>query len=126
MGKLEQLPERQRSKLMLYKAVCLMETKQYKQTVLILNAVLNKLEPQHTKLLQADDKKSLLNLLIQAYSCRGKANERLENFQKAYKDFDRLIELCQFQNLPTEKIFEYMSVRAALKSKIITQPKSDI
>ena len=66
LGKLEQLPERQRSKLMLYKAVCLMETKQYKQTVQILSAVLNQLEPQHTQLqlLQDDDKKSLLNLLI--------------------------------------------------------------
>ena len=43
-----------------------METKQYKQTVQILSAVLNQLEPQHTQLqlLKDDDKKSLLNLLI--------------------------------------------------------------
>ena len=41
-------------------------------------------------------RKPLASLLIQAYSCRGQANEQLKDFAQAVKDFNKLIELSQF------------------------------
>ena len=62
--------------------------------------------------------KPLVSLLIQTYSCRGHANEMLQDYEQAYRDFNKLIELCQFQDLPTEKVFEYMTTLANIKSKL--------
>jgi len=48
---------------------------------------------------------ALSSLLISAYNCRGHANEELQDYEQALSDYDKLLELCQFQDLPTKKVF---------------------
>ena len=64
------------------------------------------------------DRSDLSKILALAYSYRGKANEELHDFEGAISDFGKLIELGQFQDMPTEKICEYMSQISALKASI--------
>jgi len=94
------LSERQQTKMHLYKAMCLSKTKQYKQAVQLLNQMLDKLAPEQQELWDNmreshfEKKKHFANLLIQAYSYRGKANEMMQDYEQALKDFNKLLELC--------------------------------
>ena len=86
--------------------------------------MLAKILPEQTDLLDNmresyfNEKKTFVSQLIQAYSCRGKANQMLQDYEQALQDYNKLIELCQFQDLPTEKVFEYMTTRTAIMGKL--------
>ena len=43
-----------------------------------------------------EKRKPLASLLISAYNCRGRANEKLMDYQQALSDYNKLLELCQF------------------------------
>ena len=86
--------------------------------------MLEKISPQQDDLFENmreshfEKRKPLASLLIAAYNCRGRANERLQDYQQALSDYNKLLELCQFQDLPTAKVFEYMTVRSAIMNKL--------
>ena len=123
------LSERKQNKMQLYRAICMMHTKQYKQAVQILNTMLARVAPEQDDLFEnmreshVEKRKPLAALLIQAYSCRGRANEHLQDYWQALDDYNKLIELCQFQDLPTEKVFEYMNSRSVVLAKLSGLPK---
>ena len=129
---LAQLSERQCWKTTLYKGIDLYYIKQYKETVLTINSLLQRLESEQKILLEEssiqgheptpeeikqhiDERNKLSKVLIQAYSYRGKANQELNDYENAITDFGKLIELGQFQDLPTEKICEYMGQISQLR-----------
>lgn len=64
--------------------------------------MLANLMPEQTDLLDNmresyfNKKKTFASLLIQAYICRGKANQMLQDYEQALLDYNKLIELCQF------------------------------
>lgn len=68
----------------------------------ILNEMLAGFESEQKNLLEnvresfAGQNKVLTNLLIQAYSCRGHANELLQDYGQALSDYNKLVDLCQF------------------------------
>ena len=54
--------------------------------------------------------------MTEVYICRAKASEELQDYANAAQDYTRLIELCQ--DLPSEKVREYMTARTAIKAKM--------
>ena len=102
--------------------------------VLTLNQLLQHLQVQQKDLLEGtpvksafseeslklriEQKKTMAKILIQAYSHRGKANQELNDFENAIIDYNRLLELSQFQDVPTKQICEYMSQIAQLKTYV--------
>ena len=127
-----ELSERQYFKVILYKGINLFHVKQYMNAVLTLNQLLQHLQMQQKDLLEGspvksvfseeslklriEQKKTMAKILIQAYSHRGKANQELNDFENAIIDYNRLLELSQFQDVPTKQICEYMSQIAQLKT----------
>ena len=65
-----------------------------------------------------EKKRTFASLLIKAYNYRGQANQKLHDYEQAEQDYSNLIELFQFQDMPTEKVFEYMTTRTAILAKL--------
>ena len=62
----------------------------------------------------------MAKILTQAYTHRGKANQELHDFENAIVDFNKLLELSQFQDVPTKQICEYMAQISQLKTSLKT------
>ena len=60
----------------------------------------------------------LLSLLIDTYSFKGQANQLLHNYNAAMGDYNRLIQLAQYQNVDTDKLREYMALKSDLRQRI--------
>ena len=113
------LAPRHQLKLQFYEAVCLMKTLKYIEAIQVLNALL----AWDIEQIYGQEEAKKKHFLTQVYGCRAKASEELQDYVNAAEDYTRLIELCQ--NLPTEKVFEYMTARTAIKAKmqLISKPK---
>ena len=57
-------------------------------------------------------------LLMEIYSIRGQANQNLKDYQSAHGDYNKLIELAQYEDLPTEKLCEYLAMRTSIRAHI--------
>ena len=106
------LAPRHQLKLQFYEALCHIKTHKYIEAIQVFNALL----AQSIDTIYGQEEAKKKHFLTQVYNWRAKASEELQDYVNAAQDYTRLIELCQ--DLPSEKVFEYMTARTAIKAKM--------